>query len=71
MYRSNILAATVACTSAITMRAEAEKDWHSYLTKPFEDTWKWADGAGKSTIKWLEGDFSNFWKKDVGGFFKG
>ena len=64
MLRSNILAATIACTTAINMQAEAETEnvWNKGMD--------WLKGAGNSTKKWFEGDFSNFWTDKVGGTFK-
>ena len=85
MYRTQILAAGIACASAITIKAETDAEFWGDITSAFNDVGDFftedvggffedigsAIGGGLSDFgSWVEDDVGGFFEDDVGGFFE-
>ena len=58
MYRTQILAAGIACASAITIKAETDAEFWGSITSAFDDVGDF-----------FTEDVGGFFENDVGGFF--
>ena len=58
MYRTQILAAGIACASAITIKAETDTEFWGSITSAFDDVGDF-----------FTEDVGGFFENDVGGFF--
>ena len=85
MYRTQILAAGIACASAITIKAETDAEFWGSITSAFDDVGDFftedvggffENGVGGffndvgSAIGGGFSDFGNWVEDDVGGFFE-
>ena len=77
MYRTQILAAGIACASAITIKAETDAEFWGSITSAFDDVGGFFenDVGGffndvGSAIGGGFSDFGNWVEDDVGGFFE-
>ena len=64
MYRTQILAAGIACASAITIKAETEAEWGF-----FNDAVSSIGNAIDDVGDFVTDDVGSFFTDDVGGFF--